>query len=297
MQSRSPGHIPGLEAPSWFEAALAHQAHTSDLKAAATTLRTAAWNPHEVAKPVLLLVHGFLAELHWWDAIAPVLSRHFRVFAFDFSGMGDSAHRREYTHAQWSDEVVAVARSLAPAKVHLVGHSFGGARALQACARQPECFAQLILVDSYLHFGIPTPVRQGAWSMTTQPRLDIDLGTTLARYRLVPDEPAPDFALKHAARHAVRSYPAGWGWKFDPKVLSQPRLHEDARPMLRSLELPVSLIYGERSTVVRKSQVETMQNKEFALRCCESIPDAGHHLPLTHPLKLSRALEEILSNP
>ncbi len=295
MQDTSQHLAEEYEAPAWFQEAIAQHAREADLIAGTTSLRTAAWNPADTHKPALLLVHGFLAGWHWWDAIAPALTRRFRVVAFDFSGMGDSGHRSHYTHDTWRDEVLAVAASLGPGKVHLVGHSFGGARALEACARRPDLFAQLVMVDSYVHADSPRQTGQGPWSTTQQPRLHADLEASLSRYRLVPDEPAPAFALRHVARHSVRRHEAGWGWKFDPSILSHPRLHEDARALLQNLAVPSCIVYGERSSIVSDAQVAAVRRNCPALRQCIKLAGAAHHLPLTHPLALTHTLDDVLT--
>ncbi len=55
--------------------------------------------PGPPGAPPLLLLHGFLAHAHWWDFVAPSLAESYRVIAPDFSGMGDSEYRDDYSHA------------------------------------------------------------------------------------------------------------------------------------------------------------------------------------------------------
>jgi pimeloyl-ACP methyl ester carboxylesterase len=209
--------------------------------------------------------------------------------------MGDSTHRPSYRHADWSGELVRIAESLG-ADVRIVGHSFGGARALEACVLRPDSFTRLVVVDSYLHLAAPRPTRQGSWSIHTAARNYPDFATALARYRLVPPEEPPRYMFQHAARHAALRHATGWGWKFDPRLLSEQRMHEDARPLLHDLRVPMTVVHGTRSGVMPPSLVEDV------LRLCPmsqralAIADAGHHLPLTHPLELLGALREVLDH-
>ncbi len=95
--------------------------------------------------------------------LIPELRKHFRVFAMDARGHGDSS-RPEGTDAyQWDEfalDAVAVAERLtlergAPLALAR-GHSFGGTALLGAASRRPELFHRLVLVDPV------TPPRAGA---------------------------------------------------------------------------------------------------------------------------------------
>ncbi|MEO7774458.1 MAG: alpha/beta fold hydrolase, partial [Steroidobacteraceae bacterium] len=68
--------------------------------------------PGPPGAPVLLLVHGFLGNAHWWDFVAPWLAENYRVIAMDFGGMGDSGYREEYVHATFVEEIRAVIEHL-----------------------------------------------------------------------------------------------------------------------------------------------------------------------------------------
>src|SRR5476651_331972 len=70
---------------------------------------------------VLLLLHGFRGHAHWWDFIAPWFANEFRVIALDFSGMGDSSPRQQYTRDSFVDEVHAVLTMLKSDSVTLIG--------------------------------------------------------------------------------------------------------------------------------------------------------------------------------
>lgn len=74
-----------------------------------------------------------------------------RVIAIDQRGQyetpGPSASGA-YTLAAFGADVLAVARSLGPEPVHLVGHSFGGLAARAAVLQDPDRFASLALLCS-----------------------------------------------------------------------------------------------------------------------------------------------------
>lgn len=86
--------------------------------------------------------------------LVPELRKHFRVFAMDARGHGDSTWLESPDAYQWDEfalDVLAVAERLAselgqPFALGL-GHSFGGTSLLGAASRQPGVFERLVLVD------------------------------------------------------------------------------------------------------------------------------------------------------
>jgi len=114
------------------------------------------------AGPPALLHHanGFCAAL--WSEVAETLREHFRVFAMDARGHGDSSKPEGAEAYHWRNfgadagEVVdRLAREHGPLALGL-GHSFGGTALLLAAAADPSRFAKLVLYDP-----IAIPVNPG----------------------------------------------------------------------------------------------------------------------------------------
>ena len=106
------------------------------------------------AGPLALLHHanGFCKGV--LGLLVPELRRHFRVFAMDARGHGDSSQPEGPDAYRWEEfalDVAAVAERLAeehgaPLALGL-GHSFGGTSMLGAASRRPDLFERLVLVD------------------------------------------------------------------------------------------------------------------------------------------------------
>ncbi len=104
--------------------------------------------------PLALLHHanGFCKGV--LGLLVPELRRHFRVFAMDARGHGDSSQPEGPDAYRWEEfalDVAAVAERLAdehgaPLALGL-GHSFGGTSMLGAASRRPDLFERLVLVD------------------------------------------------------------------------------------------------------------------------------------------------------
>lgn len=99
--------------------------------------------------PSLLLVHGFLEDKHYWDALARRLSSKYQVIAIDLPGSGESKILgREVSMKLMAEMIRSMPEHLKASKVALVGHSFGGYVALAMAEYFPEYISALMLVNS-----------------------------------------------------------------------------------------------------------------------------------------------------
>jgi pimeloyl-ACP methyl ester carboxylesterase len=94
--------------PEWFTRALAVPCESRYVNAGGAAIHYLLWNEHETHKPGLVFAHGFRAHARWWSFIAPFFIERFRVVSFDFSGMGDSGNRDEYTDENYTRDLLAV---------------------------------------------------------------------------------------------------------------------------------------------------------------------------------------------
>jgi pimeloyl-ACP methyl ester carboxylesterase len=280
----------------FLERAIARPGVSRHLQVAGRRLHYLEW-PGPPGAPPLLLLHGFLAHAHWWDFVAPSLAENYRVIAPDFSGMGDSECRDEYTHAIFDAEVTGLVEALGISGCAVVGHSFGGRILLYACLRQPQLISRAIVVDSRL--GSPSdPI--GGFDEDWRPKKRYpDAQSILQRFVLRPVEPAPAMALKHMARASMREEGGEWVWKFDENVT---RLYQGRKGMpgvddtieLRDLHTPVDFIYGEESKVVTPPRARLLKGCLPNVRTVTGLPSCHHHIPVSQPIALVGALRVLL---
>ena len=102
--------------------------------------------------PPLVLIHDlFVSHLEWHRVLAQ-LSLHFRVFAPDLPGFGESekpsSSRYPYGISSFAEAMVDMIAGLELGRVSVLGHSLGGAVAITLAAEHPELVDRLVLVDA-----------------------------------------------------------------------------------------------------------------------------------------------------
>jgi len=110
----------------------------------------------------VLLIHGMVGHVGFWDGVLPHLRSGRRVLALDLRGHGASEPPQDgdYSPAACAGDVLAVLDALALPRVALVGHSYGTLVALAAAATAPERAERVILADPPGDLNhLPTAVR------------------------------------------------------------------------------------------------------------------------------------------
>ena len=92
--------------------------------------------------PTVVLLHGFPANRHSFDAVVPILNAAgLRTLVPDQRGYSDGARprrRRDYRGPELQRDVLALVNAAGCGRVHVVGHDWGGAIAWQLGASAPE---------------------------------------------------------------------------------------------------------------------------------------------------------------
>src|SRR5262249_26264908 len=98
--------------------------------------------------PPLVFIHGFGADLNTWMFNQPTLAEHHHTIAFDLPGHGGStkALKGPADGAGFAADLDRLLAALGIERIHLVGHSMGGAIALHFASWQSERVAGLSLI-------------------------------------------------------------------------------------------------------------------------------------------------------
>lgn len=254
--------------------------------------------PHAPRAARALFLHCSGGAGRQWQPITAPLAAHIDCVAPELIGYGDGDAWHIGRRLMLDDEVDALAEELyaVPEGVHLVGHSYGGAIALQAALRHPHQVRSLTLYEPVrfsLLFGSPAtaPAAQAV----------IALGREVERLALNDEclrsaERFVDFwsgegswaQMKPSRQQALAARMPKIGAEFDA-------LFADPTPQhaYRRLRMPVRILAGERSP---------QPVRLIALRLAARLPDAelvavpglGHMGPLTDPQAVADKLPEWL---
>jgi len=114
---------------------------------------------YEVAgqgEPVILL-HGFAISLYNWRNNFDVLARSFKVYSFDWRGMGLSEKPKKATYNvhELVNQLIDFMNYFGIQKATLVGTSLGGAIAAYTAILYPERIDKLVLIDPAVFYLKP----------------------------------------------------------------------------------------------------------------------------------------------
>jgi pimeloyl-ACP methyl ester carboxylesterase len=118
------------------------------------------WGAEQTELPAALLLHGITSSAQSWVRVGPALANHYRVYALDMRGHGDSIKpaRGAYSLRQTADDAVAFIEILGLERPLLMGHSWGGATAMVLASgaesqKPAPTLSHVILEDPAHNFG------------------------------------------------------------------------------------------------------------------------------------------------
>lgn len=118
----------------------------------------------DAGTPTLVLVHGWTCRRGYWKQQIEHLKSHYPMLVPDLPGHGDSTHgtRSQASVEGLTDSLVSLIHDQIPGPVVLIGHSMGGAVALEAARRIGDKTRGVILVDTFVidYGGLDTETQE-----------------------------------------------------------------------------------------------------------------------------------------
>lgn len=245
--------------------------------------------------PPVLMLHGWGAfkEL-WWSTLRSLGHDH-RCFALDFPGHGDSPLGQAASITALAAQVAAFCDDLGLPEITLMGHSMGGAVAVELALLRPELVRHLVLVDA---------------------AIDAHLMPFYARIYLIPTFGWALLRLSQAVGRAMRPlttqvpHEHGGGWVrpwlrrsaylalFEPEGLH--RLYRSlfstsAGPRLSQLSVPTLIISGQFDSLVPTANSRRLTRLIPHARYVE-IRGALHNPMDERPHEFEQAVRAFLAN-
>ncbi|HEY8494290.1 MAG TPA: alpha/beta hydrolase [Myxococcota bacterium] len=222
------------------------------------------WGNREA--PLLVLVHGGRDHARSWDWVARALRRDWHVVAPDLRGHGDSswAIGGAYTVADFVLDLANLVEALRADRIHLIGHSLGGAVSLVYSGVYPEQVARLVAIEGV---GPPPQLlarmrerkpweRMQDWVEQTrnlaarQPRRYPTLEAAAARMREENAFLSEEQALHLTMHGVIRNEDGTYSWKFDNyfRAFAPNRFDfEELRALWGRIACPTLLVRGSDS--------------------------------------------------
>jgi pimeloyl-ACP methyl ester carboxylesterase len=263
--------------------------------------------------PPLLLIHGGRDHARSWDWVARDLRRDHHVIAPDLRGHGDSAWAfgGMYAMADFVLDIAQLLEGLQLFPMTIVGHSLGGAIALQYTSVYPERVHKVVAIEG---LGPPPAIiermrdvrpwqRMQTWIdemrklASRQPRRYPSIEAAAGRMREENSFLSEDQA-RHLTVHGVaRNEDGTYSWKFDNYVraLSPYRFDvEEMRTLWGRISCPTLLIRGTESWASDPSKdgrLTAFQNARV-----ENVEGAGHWVHHDRLPEFLRIVREFLAD-
>lgn len=251
---------------------------------------------------VFVLVHGNFASWRWWKPVLDRLPAGWRALALDLRGCGETpggaAEESTYDIAQLAEDLAGFVDGLELDAFHLVGHSLGGAVALQYALHHQTRVRSLTLASPPPPTGL-AGMREGTSNSARMlrrmdpghsPSMDAlragyrmqrSLGTNRWMLRRALPEMMPAASLEPGLAEALLADAA----RMSPEALVGflQALHRwNVEAELPGLRVPTVIVWGEKDVLVPRAGLERMAS---LLPHGELVtwPDAGHSPQLERP--------------
>jgi len=115
-------------------------------------------------KTVLVFLHGNFGSWRWWQPVLKRLPEDYRAYALDLRGCGETGRPGTgHSVEQLASDLYEFSRGLGLPVFHLVGHSLGGAVAMQFALEHPEMVRSMLLAAPAPAEGMKGKVEELSW--------------------------------------------------------------------------------------------------------------------------------------
>jgi pyruvate dehydrogenase E2 component (dihydrolipoamide acetyltransferase) len=241
---------------------------------------------------VVLMVHGYGGDRNSWLFLQSPLAARYRVYALDLPGHGTSAKDvGDGSVDLLADAVLGVLDAVtgpAGGRVHLVGHSLGGAVVLAAAARRGEQVASVTLfAPAGFGPGINAGYVRGFAAASTRRELKLVVGQLFADEQLVTRQVVDDL-LAYKRLDGV-SEALG---SLTETLLDGDEQRIDSVALLRALGggVPVTVVWGSADRIIPPEQASSAAAAAPGADV-RVIDGAGHMPHMERPAEAQAAVE------
>ena len=252
-------------------------------------------------QPLAVCLHASASSSRQWQKLAGMLDGHVRTLTPDLVGYGDAEPYRPGTRFTLRDEVAGILRQVRQqtgkenGPLHLVGHSYGGATALQLALMHPDRVASLTLYEPAQFLML---FKDGLASEEAHEILTV--------WRYAKGRARSVFTRSAAARHFIEYWSGQGVWSHIPRKRQRkfarlmPKVNAEFEAILSAgvsvddfakLNIPVRLICGTKTRATARKVTEilagTLPDVELV-----TVDGAAHMAPTENPDRINPLFAE-----
>jgi pimeloyl-ACP methyl ester carboxylesterase len=246
-------------------------------------------------RPQLLLLHGFANSLQSWRVATPLLAACCDVIAIDMLGFGlsDKPADADYHNRAQAERVVAAAHALGHATPVYVGHSLGGAIALQAAVLDREARGLVLMNPGIISTGVPKIVQL---SVPPLPRLSARMfGSRSFRADFLRKSYVNPAIVTDAVLDELMLGARSEGYASGMTSMMKQYSEGEEIALAPQVKVPTLILWGDQDRnkpLSEATQLQAMLPGSKLVR----FPDAGHYVHEEAAVGVAQALQAWLAS-
>ncbi len=250
------------------------------------------------AQPILF-AHGFGCDQTMWRFVAPAFEEDYRVVLFDYVGSGKSDwsaydRQRYATLDGYARDVLEICHELDLHEVIFVGHSVSSMVGILAANREPERFAQLVLIGPSPRYINDTDYVGGFGRADIESLLD-----TMERNYLGWASFLTPVIMKNPERPELTKELEASFCSTDPEIARQfaeATFFADNRDDLSKVRIP-TLVLQCSEDAIAPTEVGEFTHRQIPGSSLKVMDATGHCPHMSHPEETIRLIKDYLGAP